>query len=260
MDTNYTEKAKRLMHKAARVTALVIVPLASAVNAHAIAIGPTLPLGSPTCSITDNVSSSSCSGGAFAIFGIPTDTVGVGLATQSSALFSSGGTAQLILSASGLLVGGSIPSGTTIPLAYNFDLSFLDGSLRAAANSWNLDFQLLDGAGVIGDSGLLSGTVSDPSLSGGAFIGGVSSMVTNSTALSGDRLTEQVTLNVSWQPGDADTLLIDVPSPGSFDYAPTNIASVPEPGTMGLTGSVFALAGFFLVSRRKGWTLVRSGR
>src|ERR1700733_7051595 len=61
--TNYVAKAKSLMMRTVRTTALVIVPLAAAVNAHAGAIA--LPIGNYTCAYVDNSNSTSgsCSGG-----------------------------------------------------------------------------------------------------------------------------------------------------------------------------------------------------
>ena len=56
-NTNYVARAKALMMKTARTTALVIVPLAAAVSAHAGAILPTSNL---TCTTIDSSGSGSC--------------------------------------------------------------------------------------------------------------------------------------------------------------------------------------------------------
>ena len=260
MDINYTEKAKRLMQKAARTTALVIVPLASAISAHAIPFnGPVLPPGNPTCTGSDNGSPFNCSGGSFSRSPISiTGIQGVSLFTSGGVFFENGGTATLVLSASGLISGAGIPNGTLIPLGFVFGAGFDDGGVGATVTDWDLEFTLLDGASLIGDSGLLTGGFSD---SGGSFVADTSSMTTTGDALPGDTLTEQVTLHVSWDPGEGDSLVLDVPDVATFDYnSTTDISSVPEPGTMGLAGSVFALAGYHLLRRKKGWTLVRSDR
>jgi len=261
------------MQRAARTTALVIVPLATALSGHAGPIfnGPILPPGSFACTGVDNGTGFGCSGGAANLSPTSTNGLqGVSLFTdfRSGPEFFSGGHAQLILQASGLLANAGIPSGTAIPLEYAFNLSFLDGTVGATVSDWSLDFELFDGATAIGDSGDILGSPSDPSLSGGASFGDVIGLTTNATALVGDTLLEQVTLNVYWsQPvgeGNStvvdDTLVIDVPGATSFDYQSTDIQSVPEPGTMGLTGAVLGLGGFFLMRRKKGWTLLRSGR
>ena len=252
------EKAKRFIQKTACKTGLLIVPLAAATIAHAKPFqGPILPSGGATCSISDGgVSGGGCFAGAFNFSPLGAGSMaGVSLFTTSGgATFFSGGVASLELSASGTLQGGSIPSGTTIPLAYDFDLGFLNGELDASITGWTLDFQLLDGSTVIGDSGLISGSPDDPS-SGQSFFG-TSSMTTSLDALLYDSLTEQVVLNVTWNPGDSDGLSISVPGTtnstiGSFDYDSTDIASVPEPGTLGLTGSVLGLGAFYLRRRKR---------
>jgi hypothetical protein len=268
LDTNYTEKATRLMQRAARTTALVIVPLAAAVNAHAgfTPGGPVLPTGSPACIVSDlpSGSASGCSGGAFGL--VPLGLGGLGgasLFNTGTPLFSGGGTAQLILSATGPLTGGPLPDGTVIPLAYLFDLDFLNGGFGGNVSSWNLDFQLLDGRSIIGDSGIINNTAIDNDAinSDGQDFSGTSSMTTTSLANLSDTLTEMVTLNVAWSAGDSDQLIVQVPAISTFDFDSTNgTSSVPEPGTMIPVASTFALAGFYLIKRKKGWTLTRSER
>lgn len=252
------------MKKAARVSALVIMPLAAAVNAHAGAITyPVLPAGNPTCSTNDSGLNSSCSGGAFN-FGInPSGLTGVGLFTSGGFVsFHSGGTAILTLTASGPLIGGPLNNGQIIPLQYDFSLAAQNGGDGLTVSSWDLDFQLLDGQTVIGDSGDITGSPSDPSLSGGYFVSDASSMTLTGGAMLGDTLTEQVMLSVDWSAGDSDSLQVNVPAVSSFDYNSGNITSsnVPEPGTMGFMASAFALAGFVLWRRKKGYTLVRTSR
>lgn len=261
------------MQRTVRATALVIVPLAGAVNTYAGSMntGPVLPQGSASCSAfnTPSVGSpsgGSCSSSAFNVSALgPNGITGVSLYTNGSDTFygGGGGTAQLILSASGLLTGAAIPSGTSIPLHYFFTLQFQNGIDSASVSSWTLDFQLLDGASVIGDSGSIPNTSIDNGAinDGGQGFFGDSSLSTTSSAALNDTLTEQVTLYVAWSAGDNDQLIVNVPAPSTFDYDPTvGTSSVPEPGTMALTGSAFVLADFFLLRRKKGRTLIRSGR
>jgi hypothetical protein len=237
----------------------------------AIVSGPVLPDGSPGCQISDTPGSTggTCTGNAFGVAALgPTGISGVSLYNSGNPSFSGGGTAQMILTATGALTGAGLPVGTTIPLGYAFDLQFQNGlssvsSMTAEVNSWTLDFQLLDGSSVIGDSGIIDNTAIDnTAINGiGQSFDGTSSLTTTSSAALNDTLTEQVTLDVVWSAGDGDTLTIQVPAPGTFDYDPTNsTSSVPEPGTLIPMASSLALAGFYLLRRKKGWVLVRSGR
>ena len=250
------EKAKRFIQKKACRTGLLIVPLATAAIAHAGAFaGPVLPSGGATCTFMDSSSSGSCSSGAFNFGSLgPGSLVGVSLFTSGAQSFANGDTATLVLSATGTLFGGSIPSGTTIPLAYDFLLGFQNGESGASVSGWDLDFLLLDGSTVIGDSGLITGSPDDPEV-GQEFADNTPTMTMTAGAALSDTLTEQVTLHVSWSPGDEDHLMITVPEATSFDYNDTDVASVPEPGTLGLTGSVLSLGAFYLRRRKRPSTL-----
>ena len=260
MDTNYAEKAKRFMQYTARTTALVIVPLAAVAIAHAgSAAGPVLPANNPACSMTDNSNpAAACSGGAFNLGALgPNGLTGVSLFTSSSVTYFGGSTAQLTLQASGRLNGGVIPSGLTIPLAYAFGLQFADGDVDASVSSWTLDFQLLDGRSIIGDSGtIIDNTtidINNGEISGdGQLFTGNSSMTTTGGATLGDTLTELVTLDVDWFTGDSDHLIVSVPEAKSFDYQGTDgTSSVPEPGTMIPLACSFALAGLYRLRRKR---------
>jgi len=241
-----------ILQRAARTTALVIVPLAAAVSAYAGgSAGPVLPRGNAACSMVDDGNPAVCSSGAYNIplMG-PSGLTGVSLFTPGSVTFYDGDTAQLTLSASGKLFGGAIPSGSTIPLAYVFGLQFEDGDVDASVSSWTLDFQLLDGRTVIGDSGTIDNTPinnTDISNQDGQFFTGSSSMTTTGSAALGDTLTELVTLDVDWFTGDADNLIVSVPGAASFDYQSTaNLASTPEPGTVIPLACILAIAGLYL--------------
>ena len=254
------EKAKRFIQKTACKTGLLIIPLAAATVTHAKPFtGPVLPSGGATCSMSDGGISGGCASGAINFSPLGAGSLaGVSLFTVSGGgAYTSGGTAELLLSASGTLLGGAIPAGTTIPLGYDFDLSFWAGDVGASISDWTLDFQLFDGATLIGDSGQINGTLDDPEV--GQSFSDTAAMTTTSTALVGDYLTESVLLTVDWSPGDFDTLQIEVPqggsSPGSFDYDSTDIASVPEPGTLGFTGSVLGIGAFYLRRRKRRFRL-----
>jgi hypothetical protein len=83
-------------------------------------------------------------------------------------------------------------------------------------------------------------------------------MTTSAAALLGDTLTETATLSVTWNRADLGELVVNVPQKTSFDYRSTS--GVPEPGTMGLTGSVFTFGAWYLWRRKKGLAPIRSGR
>jgi hypothetical protein len=173
-------------------------------------------------------------------------------------MFVDGGLATLTISASGSLVNAGIAAGTTIPLNYVFSLSFQNGGTGATVTGWSLDFDLLDGSSIIGDSGAINGVPSDTSLSTIEVFTNTASMTTTAAALQGDNLTEEVTLSVTWNRADLGELVVNVPQPSSFDYRSTS--GVPEPGTMGLTGSVLAFGAWYLWRRKKGLAPIRSDR
>jgi hypothetical protein len=249
------------MQRAVRTTALVIIPLAAAIHANAgIITGPILPSGGASCQMS---SSGGCVGGAANFPPVSENgLVGVSLFTSGYSYFSSGGSVSLTLSATGSLPNAGIPDGTTIPLNWVFSLKFLEGGLGGTVSDWTLDFQLLDGASVIGDSGAIDNpTIDNVAInSSGQFFTGSSSMTTSALALMGDPITERVTLDIDFSAGDADQLGVSVPEATSFDYQSVQIQSTPEPGTMGLTAAGFALAGFALIRRKSRWLLVRRDR
>jgi len=210
--------------------------LAAAGNMYAISIGGTgsvLPIGTPGCSAIDysaNPADPSCT--AIATQLSPGGTVtGVGLSTSGLVPLTGGGDAELTLSASGPLTGSSLAEGVAIPLYFDFSAQLKSAAPGASITGWHLDFQLLDGGTVIGDSGALVTAYLNP-----ANISGTSSLTTTASADLGDTITEQVTLDVYWNSGDGGNtkLAINVPA-GSFDYESTGSAA-PEPGTLGLAG------------------------
>jgi len=172
--------------------------------------------------------------------------------------FLNGGIATLTVSASGPLVNAGIPTGTTIPLNYVFSLSFQNGGTGATVTGWSLDFDLLDGSSIIGNSGAIDGVPTDTSLSTSEVFPNTATMTTSAAALLGDTLTETATLSVTWNRADLGELVVNVPQKTSFDYRSTS--GVPEPGTMGLTGSVFTFGAWYLWRRKKGLAPIRSGR
>lgn len=243
---NYVSKAKELMLKTARTTALVIVPLAAAVSAQAGTV--LLPTGNAACSTN---LSGSCSGGDVQLADLGSGIAGVSLfMTNGSQTFffssGSGVVLDLALTASGLL-GGSIAGGTTLPVGWNFTLRSLSGSI----GSWTLFFELgsVLGAsdyGSVGVSGSGGGTFTSP-LPTTTFL-----VVASGGIASGSKLFEEAVLrfNASTVFTLAD-VTISVPPGGSFDFNSVAGTSTPEPATLGVMGAGLAFLGALLRRRKK---------
>lgn len=245
--TNYVSKAKSLMLKTARTTALVIVPLAAAVSAHAGSIA--LPAsGGPTCTL--NVS-----GTCFASDSPETD---LGSGVQGLSFFTSGGFTQNIFSSgtgitismtmadSGVL-GGTIAPGTLIPVDWDFNMTPLSGS--GTINSWSLVFELgsVLGGNNFGSVGTSGGSIGS---SGSTIIGGpINLAVASGGIASGATLFETVVLsmNVTTSLG----VQVTVPNLSTWDFGSTAASAVPEPATTGLIGAGLAFFGALLRRRRK---------
>jgi hypothetical protein len=230
--TNYVERAKSLMQKTARTTALVIVPLAAAVSAHAGAISA-LPTSNFSCVTIDNGASGGCSGGAVQL-GASNGVAGVQLFTTGSISFSNSG-GELILSTNGDISGGTLLSGTTLPLAWDFILSPTGTSDLIG---WQLVFTLDVSGSPIGSfttSGLGNGTIT-----------GTGSLQTTADASTNVSLIGDLT----WT-GDsnADTIDVSVPGGSSFDF--NSPGGVPEPASTGLVAAGLAWLGWRLRKIRR---------
>jgi PEP-CTERM motif len=244
-NTNYVARAKALMMKTARTTALVIVPLAAAVSAHAGAILPTSNL---TCKFNDEFTfSGSCNSSvgdtqAAALGGIQgvsffTTDGPIGFSLSGSTTF-----VKLIVGAGGPL-SGNLTQNDPVGFSFSFNLPS-GGSLTTwqitmafgnAFNDSSYGSFSMSGSGVSGsstpESG--SGTITIPS-------GGVAS---------GSTFWETTTITATSSGGSF--LNINVPSGGTFDYNSVAASGVPEPGSVGLIGSGLAFLGYLFRRRRK---------
>lgn len=238
--TDYLARAKKLMQGAARKAALVIVPLAAAVQSEAAAI---LPTGNPTCSASDTGGPVGCVTVAEQLPAGSNGITGVKLYSGDSGstlAFFSGGIAQITMGTSGF-VSGSIASGLTIPLSFDFSIS---GSGFVALNSWNLTYTLSapSGGGVFATT-----TVSS---SGGSLgpISGTANMV-SSQAFTDGLMTVEAILQVDWS-SDGGALFVTIPS-NSIDFNAIRTNDVPEPASAGLMVAGLAVLGWRLVRRRR---------
>jgi len=248
--TNYVDKAKSLMLKTARTTALVIVPLAAAVSAHAGTIISLPESGNPTCTVS--FISGSCSASDS-----PEPSLGSGI--QGLSFFTSGGfTQNLFLSTSGSslpvgiamadsgILGGTIGAGTLIPVDWFFTLDPLSGS--GTIDSWVLTFALGLTAGGQ-DFGFASTSGGSIGSSGATIIGGPINLAVTNNIGSGTTLFESVTLlmNVTTDLG----VQVTVPGLTSWDFQSVAATAAPEPATTGLIGASLAFLGVLLRRRRK---------
>jgi hypothetical protein len=214
------------MQKAARTTALVIVPLAAAVSAHASTV--ILPTSNFSCFEVDHGGTSgSCSGGALQLG--PSDGVaGVQLFTLGAIDFGSSG-GNLTLSTNGNTSGGTLLSGTTLPVSWDFVLSPQGAHATSDLIDWQLTLAVWASGSLIG-SYATSG-------SGNDTITGSNSIQTDAPASTDVSLIGKL----SWE-GDINASGIDVsvPEGTSFDFNSPGATAVPEPATTGLLATGLA--------------------
>lgn len=240
--TNYVNKAKSLMLKAARTSALVIVPLAAAVSAHAGSVA--LPSGNVSCS--SNISGGTCFGG-------DSQLADLGSGVQGLSFFTSGGFTQTFFTSSGSSVlqmtladfgtlGGTIAGGTQIPVDWVFTLTPFSG---ATIESWTLSFELGSSPGFT-DYGAVSGS----GISGGSISGGDTLTVSQDIA-SGSTLYESVVLSVNTTNLGGGGVQVTVPTLSTWDFNSVAAAAVPEPASVGMIGASLAFLGALIRRRRK---------
>lgn len=241
-NTNYVARAKELMLQTARTTALVIVPLAAAVSAHAGAI---LPTSNVTCTTLDSGVSGSCSIGD-SQKSSQSGITGVSFFTNSGsiglALSGGNGNVMVKVGAGGNLIGDLTQND---PVSFNFNFNLQSGGSVSAwqitmafGNTFNdFSYGTFSASGSGGSGSFIpesgSGTIVIPS-------GGVAS---------GSLFWETVTLTATISSGSF--LQINIPSGTSFDYNSAAAVSAPEPASVGLMGSGLAFLGYLFRRRRR---------
>jgi hypothetical protein len=231
--TNYVQKAKQLIQQTARTAALVIVPLAAAVNAHAITVVPALPTGNFSCQTPNG----SCSG-ADAQLAAQNGIQGVKFYTNGfvDIFVPASGGGLLILSSSGPL-NGTIAGGYQMPLFYDFTLS---GSGNTSGMNWTLMYSIQPLSGPSGSSTTVSG-------SGVGTFTSNTSMTVPSGGFAPGNYTLQVAFRVT--PSAATDLSVNVPT-SSFDFNAVALGT-PEPATGGIAIAGVAAMGITLMRRRR---------
>jgi hypothetical protein len=233
---NYVAKAKALMAKSARTTALVIMPLAAAASARAGTVS--LPTGNFSCETASTAQGGGepCSGGDVQLTDPGNGLAGLKMYTSGAQLLViSGSSGSLDLTASGVVTGssGSSFSGS-VPVSYDFTLGLPSGG---EIESWFLNIYI-NGYGLFGASGSGSGTFT-----------GSGSIALSGSLVVGASVGEQVYLQVQGSP-DAYQVSFDVP-PDSVDYNPSASVAAPEPASLGLIGTGLAFLSGFLRRRRR---------
>ena len=224
------------MKSHARCAALVIVPLASAVGAHATQVTLSLPSSGFSCSLLPNGGSGGdCSSGA----GVTPNSGGISFFTSSGGFaFSSGGSIQMLTSGSG---SGAIGVGALVPYGYAFSLD--DEQIDP---QWTLEFGILDATT---ETVILDQIVSGSFGVGTTLFSGSGTFTTLAGTSAGDILNAGFVLSEN----SADFVDIAIPEGSSVDFGAisNNASTAPEPGSIGLLGGGLAWLAFQLRKRRK---------
>jgi hypothetical protein len=234
-NTDYVSRAKALIQSHARTAALVIVPLAAAVSAHAGSV--TLPTSNFSCSVDSNDGFSNCTSGGAGVS--QTSGGGVSFYLSSGGAFLAGdGT---VTEGSSGSVAGAIAAGSLIP--YSIDIGF--GYFTLDPN-YSLEIEVRD---LTTHVNLVDSTFSG-SYTSGSSIDQSGSFTTLASSSAGDDLRVEYILTLSNVPGNGRTT-VTVPQGESVDLGPVSNATAPEPASVGLMGGGLAWLAYQWRKRRK---------
>jgi hypothetical protein len=245
--TNYVAKAKNLMMSTVRTTALVIVPLAAAVNAHAGSVA--LPTGNYGCSTVQDGNNGTCNGADFQESNLGSGVQGIAFYSNGPISFalSSGGTSQITVTMSDWgTTSGTIPAGTQIPVDALFDLT---ASTDSSIGSWTLTFML----------GTAIGNDFYGSASGSGAVGGNSLTISSTLDVSPDipagTLYETAQLTFSATGSESEehaSASVDVPNVNTWTFdSVAATTAVPEPASLGMIASGLAMIGAWIRRRKR---------
>jgi hypothetical protein len=229
---DYVSRAKALLKAHARTAALVIVPLAAAVSAHA---GAVLPNGNFQCSYSPNDNSGgNCAGGVNAAGG------------ALSFYLSSGGVALqgggTLMEHSNGSVATAITEGSSIPYSYEIGLF-----LEETDPSYALEIQIKD---TTTSTMLVDSTFTGTFGLGSTPVTGSGTFTALGSSNSGDNIVVGYLLTLAGVPGNG-LVTVTVPEGTSVDLGPVGNAGVPEPASVGLMGGGLAALGYLWRKRRK---------
>lgn len=231
---DYVARAKALLIWKARTGALLVLPLAAAVQHAQAQTTLTLPTGHFNCSALFTASGG-CSGG---VANTPAQYGLSGLRFGLSSPVTLIGPGILTLSNYGTVTGtsgGSLGAGTPMRLSYDFTLSTSGGSF----SDWQLQFQMYDYAE---SANVLNGSVSGSAT--GTFSGSFTVQLGGPLS-QGDLVYDSASITVNNLTSGGAT--VTVPLDSSLDID----AAAPEPSTLSFGALGLALAGIRGGLRRK---------
>lgn len=240
---DYVARAKALLMGKARTGALLVLPLAAAVQqAQAVQVGPSINL--PTGNLSCNTQSGACVSGGDLQLGTRDGIEGVGFFDDFPTDFS--GNSYVDFGSSGILTstgsGGltALPAGSILTSSYDFNIGNVSGS---GSDTWSLSYQIFD-------STTLHTVVSDSSASGsgtGSFSASFTDQLASAMTV-GDTLSITADLNLTASSGSIFS--VTIPSGLTLDVG-QDVSTTPEPSTLSFGALALALAGIWRGLRRK---------
>lgn len=235
---DYVARAKSLLMGKARTGALLVLPLAAAVQyAQAtVANSTSLPTGGYAC--TPGIGT--CTGGDQQLSPV-NGLSGVGFFLTSP--YSFNGSSYLDFSSTGPLTstssGGNLASGTTLTSDYNFSISNPSGG---GTDSWSLIYEIFDST--TGRVALLDSSSSGSGT--GTFSRTFADQLTNTLTV-GDTLivSADISLNAS-----GGIFSLSIPGGLTLDVG-SGVSAAPEPSTLSFAGLALAIAGIWYRLRRR---------